>query len=631
MDEREIDNHEDGQRVVSGTKERCLRSFIIAGIIFFLALAVRFIYLYESSANPSFRVPIVDSKVYDDAARTLATKGILGANFFWQPFFYQFFLAVIYFFSGGSIVFAKVVQILLGSLTCVLTYRLAEKIFGRGAAVLAGLITALYAPLFFYESELLATVWETFWVVVIILLFVETAERDKFWQWFFLGLCGVLGIITRPTLLPFFLAGCIWLRFRVRRELSLLPRFGFLFAGVVLVAVPVGAATMKTIGQFSILPASGGINLYIGNNPNRCQTLAIRPGGEWKELVELPSHHGMGETALDEDKFFKQQVLEYMKKQPLDFAKGLGQKTLEFISSREIPRNVSIYVFGRWSRLLRLLTWKVGGFGFPFGVIFPLAVLGVIFNWRRIPVPVILFIVLYPLSVILFFTASRYRAPAVPVFAVLAAAGLVSAAEKIRQRQGLEVVVMAALVAAAVLLSMLPGPFCQEQCDFEPEFFQFIGRQMVEQGLNEKAMDYFSEALRLKPDYNETYFYIGEAMRGQGRLSEAIEYYRRALRGKLDDSVEYLVHNNLGAALESQGKTDEAIAHYRQSIQLKPECAITHNNLGSALLDQGKVDEAIEEYKEALRLKPDFTEASKNLALAQQKQQKDINVREQKE
>jgi 4-amino-4-deoxy-L-arabinose transferase-like glycosyltransferase len=616
MDEREIDNRKEVQKIAEDTKSLAKHSFLLACIIFSFALAIRLIYLCEISSNPTFQVPIVDSQTYDETARAFAKGQGLVSNFFWQPFFYQFFLSVVYFFSSCSIVAAKVIQVLLGSLTCVLTYKLGEKIFGGPTAIIAGLITVFYGPMIFYESELLATVLETFWVIVIILFFLKAKEQDKGWHWFFLGLCGVLGIITRPTLLPFFLAGCIWLRLRVRQEVSLIARFGLLFAGFALVAVPVSVATMHAVGKFSILPTSGGINLYIGNNPNRCKTLTIRPGGDWERLTKLPSKYGMGKTRLDDDRFFKQQVIEYVKKQPLDFIKGLGHKTLEFICSREIPRNVSIYTYRMWSRLLRLLTWKADGFGFPFGLIFPLAVLGVIFNWGRIPAPVILFVVLYPISVILFFAASRYKVPMVPILAILAAAGLVSIVKKVRLKHWIEVMIAAAVVAETILISSLPGPFCQEKVNFEPEFFKFVGDAMVKRGLNDKAMECLSEALRLKPDYNEIYFYMGEALRGQGKFNEAIEHYRKALKVKLDDSIEYIAYNNLGMALMMQGKIDEAIEQYKEAIRLKPDFPIVHNNLGLALESQGKINEAIEQYREALRLKPDFPEVRQNLASA---------------
>ncbi len=629
MDEWKLDKRR--TKTTKDMKGLAKRSFLTACIIFSLALTIRFIYLYESSANPSFQSPIVDSEFYDKAAREFSAGQGLGSNFFWQPFFYQFFLSMVYFFSGSSIITAKVIQVLLGGLTCALVYRLGEKIFDRRIGIIAGLITVFYGPLLFYESELLATGWAAFWAVVLVLLFLKTQEKDKLRHWFLLGLCGALSIITRPTFLLFFIAGCIWLRFKVQRRVSLMTRFGALFVGILIVTVPVGLAAMHAGQKFSVLPSSSGINLYIGNNPDYRQTLTERPSEDWEEkLFKRLSKNEISKNAWERDSFFKQRVIEYVKNQPLDFAKGLGHKTLEFICSREIPRNVSVYMFGRWSRLLRLLTWRVDGFGFPFGLIFPLVVLGLIFNWRRIPAPVILFIVLYPLSIILFFVTSRYKVPVVPILAILAAAGLVSVVDRIRLRRWREVMIIAAVVVGMVILSTLPGPFCQEQVDFEPEFFQSVGRGMTKRGFNDGAMTCFSEALRLKPDCPETYYYAGNALMQQDKLDEAIKYYIDALRLKPDYPK---AHANLGVTLmglaflnvahiEHNKVMNEAIEHYKAALRLKPDFPETHFYLGVALEMQGKIDEAIEHYKEALRLKPDFLGARKKLALALEKRRK---------
>jgi tetratricopeptide (TPR) repeat protein len=613
MDEWEINKCYEGQaKTAENTKSLAKRSFLIACIIFFLAITIRFIYLYESSANPSFQTPIMDSDAYDEIARGFANGQGLGRNFFWQPFFYPFFLSMVYFFSSNSIISAKVIQVLLGGLTCALTYRLAEVIFDRRIGIIAGLITVFYGPMLFHESELLATGWATLWAVAIILLFLKTRDKDEVWLWFFLGLCGILSIITRPEFLLFFLAGCIWLTLKVQRKSSLVRRFGAIFAGILLVAMPVGIAAKHAVDKFSILPVSGGINLYIGNNPDYCRTLTIRPGEEWSELTKLPLYYGV-RTMEGQDRFFKQRVMKYVKNQPLDFAKGLGRKTLEFICSREIPRNMNIYMFGKWSPLLSLLTWKAGGFGFPFGLIFPLAVSGVIFNWRRIPAPVILFIVLYPLSIILVFTASRYRVPVVPVFAILAAVGLVGVVKRVWLKQRRQVIITATVIAGMVLLSTLPGPFCQEQTAFEPEFYQSVGYALSKRGLNDEAMAYFHEALRLKPDSPETLYYGGEALMKQNKLSEAARYYSKAIRLKPDYPLAYVA---LGSAFLEQGKVDEAIKHFEEALRLKPNYPLALVTLGSALLVQGKIDEAIERCEAGLQIEPHFPEAHYYLGVA---------------
>ena len=86
-------------------------------------------------------------------------------------------------------------------------------------------------------------------------------------------------------------------------------------------------------------------------------------------------------------RFFMERVEEYVRSDPAGFIGGLVGKALRFISSREIPRNVDVYVMSNWSKLLGILAWKVGGFGFPFGVLLPLAILGAIAARREISAP----------------------------------------------------------------------------------------------------------------------------------------------------------------------------------------------------------------------------------------------------
>ena len=92
-------------------------------------------------------MPIIDAASYDQHARLLVEKGIFYQRFFWQGFLYPFFLAVVYFFTGGSMLGARLIQILLGSLLCALVYRLGARLFDRRTGVVAGAIAALYGPL----------------------------------------------------------------------------------------------------------------------------------------------------------------------------------------------------------------------------------------------------------------------------------------------------------------------------------------------------------------------------------------------------------------------------------------------------------------------------------------------------
>src|SRR4030066_125819 len=128
----------------------------IAMLVFLLAAFIRALYLYDSSDNPTFFAPIVDSLTYDQMAKGLLTTGSLTHEFFWQPSFYPFFLSLIYKLSNSSILTVKIIQALLGSVTSVLAYFLGKKLFSKTAGVLAGVFVALYIPSVFYDGELLS-------------------------------------------------------------------------------------------------------------------------------------------------------------------------------------------------------------------------------------------------------------------------------------------------------------------------------------------------------------------------------------------------------------------------------------------------------------------------------------------
>jgi len=627
-----------------------LRVIRLGAAIFLLAVLVRGAYLYDSRDNPTFDVPVVDSMTYDQLARGMVEGGGITEELFWQPLFYPLFLVVVYGLSNCSIVSAKLAQMVLGGVTCVLVYRLGEKLFGRLAGILAGVITAIYMPLVFCEGELLATGWAAFWSVTLVLCLLKAAEKPTMWRCFGLGLCGVLSIITRPEFLPFFIAGCVWLAVvLIRRRIEvtkLLAGVAGIVGGFALVAAPIGILSYRELGKVRILPYSGGVNFYIGNNPNYEETIAARPGLEWTRLVELPLKEGIRDR-YGQERFFAKKTIDYIKSDPLSFLRGLEHKAVQFASSREIPRNTDIYLFRKWSGLLRVGVWKFGGFGFPFGLLLPLAAVGGVYRRRKTPAPVWLFIVLYPASVILVFAASRYRMPVIPIVAVLAAAGSGVLREIVKGRRWAKLGMAGAIFVAVGAASSVAGPFYEERrINYEAELYYVLGGSLEKQHRTQGAIEAYSKAISLKTDYAEAHHNLGLLLMKQQRVGEALEHLNTALtlepassdlhrdlgmalfkEGKIAEAVgRYYraiqinplnggAHNYLGLALQAQGDLDKAVKHYSLAVRIRPEDADIHYNFGLALQLQGKLDEAVRQYGEAIRLKPDFINAHSNLGV----------------
>ncbi|HUV35897.1 MAG TPA: glycosyltransferase family 39 protein, partial [Patescibacteria group bacterium] len=240
----------------SGTKMQW-----IAPAIFIAALAIRLVYLGEMSDSPTYRVPIIDAENYDTIARTIAFGGEINEKLFWQGPLYPLFLAAVYKISAGSIMAAKVAQLVLGALTCVLVFFIGAHIFNRKAGVIAAAITALCGPLIFFEQELLATGWAAFWSAALILLILETDRKRSIGAYLLLGICAGLSAITRATFLPFIIAAAIWLLVRItrsgRKTGGVTARAGILALGFLVVTIPIAILCHTETGQFSFLPQSG--------------------------------------------------------------------------------------------------------------------------------------------------------------------------------------------------------------------------------------------------------------------------------------------------------------------------------------------------------------------------------------
>ena len=84
------------------------------------------------------------------------------------------------------------------------------------------------------------------------------------------------------------------------------------------------------------------------------------------------------------------------------------------------------------------------------------------------------------------------------------------------------------------------------------------------------ALTQASQLVKHFPKSITLYNIIGATNQGLGKLDEAIEAYSRALFIK-PDFVE--AYNNMGLALQEQGKQDEAIETYKKAISIKPDYA----------------------------------------------------------
>ena len=152
--------------------------------------------------------------------------------------------------------------------------------------------------------------------------------------------------------------------------------------------------------------------------------------------------------------------------------------------------------------------------------------------------------------------------------------------------------------------NMLPGKY----------YIKFyIGLSLVNMGDIEEALDYFHQALTLKPDEQEIasiYSYMGVCLKDLGRYDEALNMLKE---GEKFDGERTDIYNLMGFCYFKLKKHEMAIKCFKKNIDLDPGSAIDYANIASNYRDMGEKDKAIQYYKTALGIDPTIEFAKENL------------------
>ena len=565
--------------------------------VFALALSARLYYLHEIRASPLFTAPVVDARTYTEDARYFSDVSFAGRPApFWQPPLYPVLLGVLFTLAGDDLYLPRLIQAVLGALVCVLISLLGYRVFGAGVGLGAGFAAALYGPLIYFGGELLPTLLACCLNVLVLLLVVGAGG----WQralaaGVLLGLSALA--VANVLLCAPVLLGYLYGRQRRLRSPALL------LLGCALVIAPVAYRNWAVGGDRVLISHNAGINFYIGNNAASEQTTCIRPGRAWAELVEMPERRAGLEQPSAKSRYFFAQSWQYITAEPLDFLGLLAYKGYLFLRGDEIPRNRDLYFARNDSALLSILLWKKG-LAFPFGLVAPLALVG-LFGVVRSSSPegrlLALFVACYALSVVLFFVTGRYRLPAVPVLLLFAACGVRVLWH--RPRPGL-----AAFAALLVLCNVATG--AMDPAGNAHEHY-YLGYAYEERDMPAHAARHYRRAMVRDPSFAEPLLALA-ALHGEAeRYDEAMDLYRQYLKAQPHDAdVRFL----LGHTALLARHYDEAAVAYSEVAAVRPNWAAAHGGLGYALLMTDQPQRAAQCYRRTLELNPDSTVVRYQLA-----------------
>jgi len=124
-----------------------------------------------------------------------------------------------------------------------------------------------------------------------------------------------------------------------------------------------------------------------------------------------------------------------------------------------------------------------------------------------------------------------------------------------------------------------------------------------EQGLIEKAIQYYKMTISLKPSNLNAHLNLADILFKQKiNLPEALTHYKIALEYD-DTSVD--IYIQIGNTYTELNMSEDALHSFYMAIQHDPQCLEAYISVGSILKDSDNFIEAIRAYKTVLKLQPD--------------------------
>lgn len=321
-------------------------------------------------------------------------------------------------YSTQSAVAAYLLNCVFSALTCIVLYRLGERLFGRESGLLAAACLALYPPSIWHA---VSTIWDTsllgLGLVGLMAWLYGLPARPTTSQLAGTGLLMGLLALINPVPLLFYPAVALILWKQLRHEGSRGYReIAVLTGSCLLVCVPWMVRNAVMVGTFT--PRNGGgVNFRLGNTDKAWQA-----GVGGQDITVYPTisdeenrlFHQLGETGYDH--YCARLAMEYIRNHPGRFAEltlmrirawWLGQNT-DWQGNLKVPFHLA--ALKRISYLLPL----------------PFFVAGCIAAWRhRIRAGLLwALLAIYPIPYYLTFVSERYHFPIEPFLLLVGSYGM---------------------------------------------------------------------------------------------------------------------------------------------------------------------------------------------------------------
>jgi len=574
--------------------------YLLLCLILIIALVVRVIALAQIEDSIYGNEFLLDENVYHNLAQKIASGTYDSKSVYEFAPLPAYVNAAVYKLFSPDISNIRILNLILGLLTCFLVFLIGRELAGPKAGLLACLIAALYKPFIFYSIVPMKTGLSVSILALTVYIFLSSMNKISLVKILLLGIVAGLIINVRPNyaiflpVLPIFI---LWNGYEASVPLKkLLLSLLLFFLGITLSISPFLIRNYRVTGQAALTTTQAGFNLYFGNNLDQkdpyyrplpfASSSAFDQGIQF--TIEASRRLGKKITHKEASPYWTKQVIKMALERPLDFTRKLFLKTLVFFNRFEAGDH---YHIGFMSDFVKVLKFPF----FSLWLILPLGMAGMIVNIFReknfTALGVMFF--MYAFTLVVFFTNTRFRLPMMKILIPFTAVGIIQLHQYFINKQNRKIITYSASFIAFLIVAFLPVRATGDLT----AYYNTHAIVLIENGFSEEAEKYWEASSNMKGSFSVF-----------ADLALAERYYRKYGEEKALKCLYKIPDDSFGAAfkyeligdvMKVRRDYDQAILFYIKSLEINSGLQRVRKKLIDSYkeTDRKKAEQETETYK----------------------------------
>lgn len=571
------------------TDSKFIDSVFFLFLIIAFGFIIRIIALMNLSTTVYADILLWDERIYHDWAKAIAEGTFQSKSVYEFAPLPAYIMAAVYRIFSPDVIYIRILNIIYGTLTCFVVYLITRELLNRKVAILACIIACIYKPFIFYsivplkESlSLLLSALMSYLLVKVVSRGDSTGSGGNGNRIILSGLLGiVVGLLmnARPNavvLVPIIILLVMWYGFRDKLSWKHLCGLAAVyFIGLAVAVSPFVIRNYIVAGKPALTTTQSGFNLYLGNNLNNpdpyYRPVPFASSSPFEQgiqfTIEASRRVGKKLTSQEASDYWTKETIKQAIASPAVFAEKIGRKILVLVNRFEACDHYDIEFLSDFVKFFKI--------PFPaFWIIFPLAMLGMLTDWRNRKTKVLIAVLfVYGATLVIFFTNGRYRLPMMAVMIPFAAMGIIRLYSDYSQKlQGL-LIRHAAFCGIFLIVAFLPV----RATDDITAYYNTHAIILSSKGYNNEAILYWKKSSAMNKPFSAF-----------ANLSLAHQYFRRGLVQEGNAYLDKINDNSFAVAQKYQimgdffaAKKDinAAIESYEKSLSINSGQVLTRKKL----------------------------------------------------